>query len=688
MKPRKRKADAKKKKEKLRGDPALVGTTIAGRYHLVRMLGDGGMGAVYKAADQVLRRFVAIKLLHPKTAENPSAVERFVREARSAAAIGHPNIIDILDFGYEGERPLLVMEYLRGRSLSEAIHEEPRFSVRRACSIATHSLAGLAAAHDRGILHRDLKPANMMLIALLGDRDFVKLCDFGFAALVKPTIRIDEGKSLTPARTLVGTPAYAAPERLRGDDRRDPRLDVYSIGVVLFEMLAGRRPFDAPSFRELAKKVRGEAPPSLTSIRKDIPKGLDKVVQKALAKRRNDRWSSAEEFASALVPFGGRVVPSFDDMPSDSFTMDLLRIRAREQTQQNRNDVPQEASPVVHELRRVKKRPPDEPRATLTDRPSVKPASAKAPAARRPAAKPAGPGRTKPGRAEPAFKPLLNDETRAEGERRRLSSEGRRAKRARFDDGTRVDPPRAREVKSEVSVSIEVEEADSGAYELTRAVVRPEHLAHTPSAPPPAFDPSHAAKLDSQLRSDPRRFAGSVSLSVLRFVARRFGERALRELLGNLPPGPQYVFNSGITTDTWVPYQAHNSLLAQIDAQLGRDDLHLVVQCGRAASEDAFELLRSIQPPSPPSEVLLREMPRVLQTLVPGIELRVSRVGRGYGRLELDERGESSLTACVFLIGFIDRSLDRFGAKDVEVNLISCPALGDDECIYEVSWIS
>jgi len=169
-------------------DPGLVGTTLMGRYHLVRMLGDGGMGAVYKAADQVLRRFVAIKLLHPQTAENPSAVERFVREARSAAAIGHPNIIDILDFGYEKGRPFLVMEYLRGRALSELIAEERRLSIERSVNIATHSLAGLAAAHDRGILHRDLKPANLMLIAMLGDNDFVKVCDFGFAALVQPSL--------------------------------------------------------------------------------------------------------------------------------------------------------------------------------------------------------------------------------------------------------------------------------------------------------------------------------------------------------------------------------------------------------------------------------------------------------------------------------------------------------------------
>src|SRR5512145_1902462 len=121
------------------GDPGLVGTMIHGRYHLVRLLGDGGMGAVYKAADQVLRRFVAIKLLHPNVARNPSSVERFQREARSAAAIGHPNIIDILDFGLEDKRPYMVMEYLRGRSLSQIIAQESALPIKRACAIATHT---------------------------------------------------------------------------------------------------------------------------------------------------------------------------------------------------------------------------------------------------------------------------------------------------------------------------------------------------------------------------------------------------------------------------------------------------------------------------------------------------------------------------------------------------------------------
>jgi len=611
-------AKSKPPRSQRKGVPnKLVGSTIQGRYHVVRLLGDGGMGAVYKAADQVLRRFVAIKLLHPDTAANPSAVERFVREARSSAAIGHPNIIDILDFGYENERPFLVMEYLRGRSLSEAIAEEGKLSVERACNIATHALAGLGAAHDRGILHRDLKPANLMLIALLGDRDFVKLCDFGFAALVQPSVRIDGGKSLTPARTLVGTPAYAAPERLRGDETRDPRLDVYSIGVVLFEMLAGRRPFDAPSFRELARKVRDEPPPSLSSIRSDVPASLDRVVRRALAKDREGRWANAEDFAAALVPFGGRMLPVFEDQPSDSFTMDLLRLRARE-TQQQRAISASEAEQIM-ELRRQGRR----------------------------------------ARA-PSSLPLADDE---------LGSD---------------------------EIPIEVEEPPSLRDTVDRggdegATLRPEHPRLEPAATI-ADSMTLATERDAALGLPPlsaaeRAVLGELPLAVIRFVSRRFGERPLRELLQSLPQNVRDVFDAGVGTTDWIPAAAHDALIAGVDARLGRDDLHLVVQCGRAAAEGCFDRIRDIQPPAPPPELLLAAVPRLLGDLLHGVEVAVPRVGRGYGRVEVTEAGESSLTFGVFLIGFLDRALDRFGAKEVEVNMISSPALGDAECVYEVSWI-
>jgi serine/threonine protein kinase len=592
----------------------LVGTTVQGRYHLVRLLGDGGMGSVYKAADQVLRRFVAVKLLHASTAENPSAVERFVREARAAASIGHTNIIDILDFGMEKSRPYLVMEYLRGRSLSHAIHHEGPFSVARACSIATHSLAGLAAAHDRGILHRDLKPANLMLIHKFGDQDFVKLCDFGFATLLSPSERIDDAKSLTPARTLVGTPAYAAPERLRGDSRPDPRMDVYSIGVVLFEMLVGARPFDAPTFQELAQKVRKEPPPPLRGFRRDLPPELEHVVLRALAKNREDRWSTAAEFAAALVPFGGRNIELDADQPSDSFTMDLVKIRARE-TQRQRTLRPEDFEP--HARPRALPKVPPPPPTPLSSVDIVV---------------------------------SLEDDLHSTDSRHRGAS------------------------------GASLREAPHHAGPLAEAIQGAAQRGTEPVAVPPEVVPSDAAAVE-------RVVAGKLVLAVMRFVATRFSERALKRVLDGVPADVRPLFVRGIAADDWVPFDALVHLEQQVDAQLGRDDLHLVAQCGRAAADAAEDVLRVIAPREIPPEILLAELPAVVGALMKGLELKVRGVGRGYARIQLLDADPSCLTTCVSMLGFIDGSLGHCTAKEVEVNLASSTALGDDESAYELSWV-
>ena len=693
------------------GDPSLVGTTIAGRYHLVRLLGDGGMGAVYKAADQVLRRFVAIKLLHPTVARNPSSVERFQREARAAAAIGHPNIIDILDFGLEDKRPYMVMEYLRGRSLSQIIATDGALPIRRAASIATHTLAGLAAAHDRGILHRDLKPANLMLVARFGDRNFVKVCDFGFAALMAGG-SAEDGKTLTPERTLVGTPAYAAPERLRGDDRRDPRTDVYSVGVVLFEMVAGQRPFDAPTFQELARKVRNEPPPSLRTLRSDCPEGLERVITRALAKLPDERWANAEELAAALVPFGGRSVAIEDDAPSDSFTFEVMRIKARDSRKKGTRpsvELPRDevqailrGKPVVE----VTATPPPRPR----DGRARDPRRASSSTGGRHALRSSDPGRDalevdipiEVEAPQPDPEEEYRSTSRREAEARRPDAdrtEAMRAPPAHIPD--RRDPTVDRRARAHVASSeVQGPLMPSSRPPPPSARARPA----TEPAPPPDFSPMPVAvpplaALSDDVLSDaiplsrlkktstPLAVQGRVVLSVLRFVARKFGERALKELLDALPEQSRRVFDDGIEPDTWVDGETMRHLIERIDARLGQDDLHMVLECGRAAAEGAFDVMRKLRPPSPPAELLLAEMPSVMASLLQGMELSVKRLGKGYGRLELVEHGEPSLTFSVYVLGFLERSLERFGAEDVEVNLLGARALEDPQTLIDVSWL-
>ncbi len=612
------------------------------------------MGSVYKAADRVLRRFVAIKLLHTSTSQNPSAVERFVREARAAASIGHPNIIDILDFGYEGKQPFLVMEYVRGRSLSETLALESSFDIERACSVATHSLAGLSAAHDRGILHRDIKPANLMLVAYLGDRNFVKICDFGFAALVTPSVRIGK-KDLTPARTLVGTPAYAAPERLEGDDRRDPRLDVYSIGVVLFEMLAGRRPFDAPTFRKLAKKVRFEPPPSLRKYRSDIPPELDAIVQRALSKKREQRFANAEAFAAALVPFGGRFIP-LDDCPSDSFTMDLIHLRARE-TQRQRAV----AADAAEKLLALKRRQEEE-----------EVGKAVGPAAR-PTPRPPRPRRAPPLTKIPPTKPPAPPPA---NEQRPSPSHAQRTGPISSHDIPRTDPGRPPRMETEIVTEL---------YDLKKTQIhQPQATAPLSVDAPADLRPSFAPMaMPQQLNG---AMVGQLVVPMLRFVSRRFGERALRDCLGQLSAPTQMVFQQGITADMWVPLDAIVEFVGKVDATLGADDLHLVVQCGRASAEGLFDMVRALDATSP--EIVLSELPRLFSTVVRGVEYDTRRVGKGYGRVAFIELGPTSLVASVTSLGLIDRLLDRFGASEVEVNMITCRALEDRETVYDISWLS
>lgn len=635
------------------GDPEMVGRVIAGRYHLVRMLGDGGMGAVYKAADRILRRFVAIKLLHPAVAENPSSVERFEREARAAAAIGHPNIIDIMDFGREGKRPYMVMEYLRGRSLSQVIAMDGQLSIKRACTIAIHTLAGLQAAHVRGILHRDLKPANLMLVVRFGDRNFVKICDFGFAALLKAG-RTDS-KSLTPERTLVGTPAYAAPERLRGDDRRDPRLDVYSLGVVLYEMLAGRRPFDAPTFRKLARMVRKEPPDPLRNRRDDVPRDLERVVLRALEKDREDRWDDAEAFAEALFPFGGLRVPFGDDQPSESFTMEMMRIKARESRHRETASVP------ILEPKIVRRKP----KAEAEPKPGVQ---REAPPARRENQRPPtmDSDATQRMSAEEALEMIAELEAEQNARREQTKVATPRPRRMR----------REREARAKAEAEADPPDAPDDATQVDRMPV-PQAVAQK------AEDAVTSVGLGGGF------YSGRVVLAILRFVARRFGERALKELLESMPEAHRAPFMQGISPDQWVDLDAVRMLVETIDARLGQDDLHLVLEAGRAAAEGAFDLMRELRPPAPPPELLVLEMPSIMEKVMRGARLEVRRVGRGYGRLELKEEiEEPSLTLAVGTLGFLARSLERFGADDVEVNLLSARALDDPQTLIDISWFA
>lgn len=308
-----------------------VGTIIAGKYRLMRSLGAGGMGVVYKAENVAIGRTVALKILHGHLADDEVSLARFQREARTAASVAHRNLVEILDLGVEPSgAPYLVMEYVRGKSLAEALALEPRFEPRRAVRIAGQILAALAAVHHHGIIHRDLKPENILLTTRKGQADFVKVLDFGVAALSEDADRILRTKDLTPSGRVMGTPYYTSPEQIRGRAAPDARVDLWAVGVLLFQMLAGRRPFNASKLDDLCHEILSGAPPTFESLGVQLEPGLEAIVLRALEKDPARRYESATEMHHALEPFGAEPMVEEDPEPTDTFTFDLRALRERE----------------------------------------------------------------------------------------------------------------------------------------------------------------------------------------------------------------------------------------------------------------------------------------------------------------------------------------------------------------------
>ncbi len=287
--------------------------TLAGRYRVIRLLGEGGMGAVYEAEHMMIGRRVALKMLHPKYCVQHEAVVRFTREARAAAAIGHENIVDVTDFGTHEGQPFLVMELLRGTTLDELMVNHDVFELPRAANIVGHVLSALAAAHAVGIVHRDLKPENLYLVEQNG-RSVVKVLDFGISKFQAQS----DNLHTTEEGAMLGTPSYMSPEQWLSVRDIDHRADLFAVGVLLYEMLTGCLPYEGVSRGELMLQVvTGTEPPEpASSINDALPTELDAVLAKAVARAREDRYQTAQEFLDALRPFGAHDISVTDAAPS------------------------------------------------------------------------------------------------------------------------------------------------------------------------------------------------------------------------------------------------------------------------------------------------------------------------------------------------------------------------------------
>jgi serine/threonine-protein kinase len=287
----------------------MVGEVLGKRYKILSKLGSGGMAEVYKAHCQILNRTVAIKVLRPQFTSNDEFVERFRREAQAAASLSHPNIVSIYDVGKDGDCYYIVMECVTGTSLKEAIAESGHMSPQRAARISWQILAALQHAHENGIVHRDIKPHNVMVT--FDER--VKVTDFGIARALSTS-------TLTETGTIIGTVNYFSPEQARGE-AVEAQSDIYSLGVVLYEMLTGTVPFKGESPISIALQHLQTVVTPPTKLNPAIPKGLERVVLKALEKNPSRRYQDARQMMRALEPyaFPGNDYETFhDDVDSDS----------------------------------------------------------------------------------------------------------------------------------------------------------------------------------------------------------------------------------------------------------------------------------------------------------------------------------------------------------------------------------
>jgi len=295
----------------------LFPTGLDGRYEIQRKVGEGGMGAVYEARHTVIGKRVAIKVLLDKYAEKADVVARLLQEARLASSIGHENIIDITDFGETAEgRTFVVMEFLDGESLHDLLVREGCLPPSRAFPIIRQVASALGAAHEKGIVHRDVKPENVF-ITRRGDRDYVKVVDFGISKAVKPEPDAETSPRLTTTGMILGTPLYLSPEQARGEETLDHRIDVYALGVVLYETLTGEVPFHGANYLSIISQIleKEARPPSELRADLALSTNIDAVVAHAMAKDRSLRYQTMAELDADLARLESGLAPRARSVP-------------------------------------------------------------------------------------------------------------------------------------------------------------------------------------------------------------------------------------------------------------------------------------------------------------------------------------------------------------------------------------
>ena len=363
----------------------LIGQTLDGRYYVEKKIGEGGMGVVFSARHAVIERPLAIKVLKRDAMRDTATIRRFVQEAKAASRIGHPNIVDVTDFGTTPDgMTYSVMEFVPGATLGAALRLSAPFPAQRAIRITAQIARALAAAHDKGIVHRDLKPENVFLLDRDGRPDFVKIVDFGIAKVSPPPGQQPDGPRLTRAGSVFGTPEYMAPEQAAGRSDTDGRVDIYALGVIFYEMICGRVPHRGDSMvRTLAMQMLDPVEPP-SKVRPDLPISpeLEAVILRALAKKREQRYQTMTELLEALdglLPQAvgqsvtGSPVYELAALPPgadpNAYALPAVAISPSEAASQHGAPLTGMTGGMTGEPRPMTRRPKDEPEFTAGGRP-------------------------------------------------------------------------------------------------------------------------------------------------------------------------------------------------------------------------------------------------------------------------------------------------------------------------------
>ena|GEM_PF-1814827 len=627
---------------------ALIGRVIAGRYRIVGQLGEGGMGEVFVAEHLMIGRKVAIKRLHPELVSDERAVQRFQREARAAAATGHEHIVEVLDLGYADDNaPYLVMEYLRGQSLAELIKREGRLTPQRTCFLLGQVLAALEAVHRQEIVHRDLKPDNVFITRRPGVGEFVKVLDFGISKMKE-----ENGEALHLTRTgmMMGTPFYMSPEQARGVRDVDHRVDLYAVGVMLYECLTGRLPFSSDNYHALLQQILRTEPKKPSDFAPLVEAALDAVTLRAIGKDPALRYGSAVEFAAALQPFGASVRSGVNPM---------LPYSEPPPNPANLPTAVQHSAPIAVS-----------PRATsgATHAPTGSTASLGS-TAERSAELPPSEGRVRP---TPGTSGGLR----------------RTTPRYYFAASDDWQPERARANSVRPPVSLGVRDVDEPDTEPLRALgltspprpfpVGDPTLLDPPSSPLMSLPSTHTPSIATSptLARSEAALRGSFFVGALEYLEHHQGAEKVAVLTARMPPAAAERISGVILPMAWLPLATFELLLA---AAGGGEPLAIGV--GRAVADRELTTTHRLFVQTATTQTAIERFPHLFKLYhLRGVAALDESDPQGV-RFAIDIGAPEPMTHAQVMAAFLGRMLEFCGAREVRTAVVGCRGRGDPKTI-------